>query len=173
MRDYSPYWGSRMRESLVVGATRVLALAAVALVGMAIIGLIQMAGEKGPPQPETAPATSQPSEPETPPVPASETRNGSALDDDDKLAMYNAHEMVNRQLRDPDSALFDDQRYAIETPTVLVHRENGVPVEVCGLVNAKNGFGGYTGDEAYVVNVKTGFVILPATDEIVRAACPR
>jgi len=52
-----------------------------------------------------------------------------------------AKAMVQGWLRDPDSAQF----IGVHT----VHR-NGVKA-VCGFVNARNGFGGMTGNEAFVV----------------------
>ena len=45
------------------------------------------------------------------------------------------------RLNDPKSAVFED---------VFVSRKAGPPV-VCGLVNAKNSFGGYAGRERFVV----------------------
>lgn len=47
---------------------------------------------------------------------------------------------VRRVLRDPESARFGNM--------VAAQSSQG-PLTVCGWVNAKNGFGGYTGDEPY------------------------
>lgn len=51
-----------------------------------------------------------------------------------------AEESVRRQLRDPDSARFS---YG---PIPFVFPEQGL---VCGEVNARNGFGGYTGNQMF------------------------
>lgn len=48
--------------------------------------------------------------------------------------------LLAKKLRDPDSAKFDRD---------YVSYKSGAPV-VCGTVNAKNGFGGYSGAERYV-----------------------
>jgi hypothetical protein len=53
---------------------------------------------------------------------------------------------VRRQLRDPQSAIFRDlsatnDRKIGQSPAGLV---------VCGYVNAKNGFGGYTGEKPFI-----------------------
>lgn len=47
---------------------------------------------------------------------------------------------VKRALKDPASAIFGDMKAA---------QLNDGRMQVCGLVNAKNGFGGYTGDEPF------------------------
>lgn len=47
---------------------------------------------------------------------------------------------VEDRLRDPDSAKFD----------VLYTSDKSGIVVVCGVVNAKNGFGGYAGDEEFI-----------------------
>lgn len=52
---------------------------------------------------------------------------------------------VRMVLRDPDSAKFG------RTNSYADRKLNGVPVKVaCGSVNAKNGFGGYTGNKNFV-----------------------
>jgi hypothetical protein len=51
-----------------------------------------------------------------------------------------AHAAVKAQLRDPASALFDQEQPALLFP------EQGL---ACGRVNSKNGFGGYAGAEMY------------------------
>ena len=50
-----------------------------------------------------------------------------------------AEQVVSSQLRDPDSAQFDpfDLRFHLVSSGMIV----------CGTVNAKNGFGGYTGKQ--------------------------
>ncbi|HEY5085771.1 MAG TPA: hypothetical protein VII66_00295 [Gemmatimonadaceae bacterium] len=54
--------------------------------------------------------------------------------------VYEAKAEVTRQLKDPESAQFSD---------VTAHVVGGVVV-ACGYVNAKNGFGGYTGQTEFV-----------------------
>jgi hypothetical protein len=51
-----------------------------------------------------------------------------------------AHDAVRQKLKDPESARFKED-------DLEVMPEQGV---VCGKVNAKNGFGGYTGAQEYV-----------------------
>jgi hypothetical protein len=51
-----------------------------------------------------------------------------------------SEESVKQKLKDPDSAQFKDVRF---------YSGSGIPV-TCGQVNAKNGFGGYTGFERFV-----------------------
>jgi hypothetical protein len=48
---------------------------------------------------------------------------------------------VQERLRDPGSARFD---------AIAVHDRGGGKVVVCGLVNSKNGFGGYAGDTPFL-----------------------
>lgn len=93
------------------------------------------------------------------------------MDRDDKHAIFDAHTLVEAQLRDPDSAVFDDQRSWLEPPNVLVRRIAGTPVIVCGWVNAKNGYGGMTGDEAYIVDLRNSSAVIEANAEQVRALC--
>jgi hypothetical protein len=54
-----------------------------------------------------------------------------------------AHDAVRELLRDPVSANFREDVNVLGE----VYPEQGV---VCGSVNSKNGFGGYSGDEPYV-----------------------
>ena len=56
-------------------------------------------------------------------------------------AEVQAKEGVKSILRDPESARFSSLR---------AYRQLGGQLVVCGYVNAKNGFGGYTGDEAFI-----------------------
>lgn len=51
-----------------------------------------------------------------------------------------AQEAIKSQLKDPYSAVFED--------IYLGKAENGAPV-VCGTVNAKNSYGGYTGKKKF------------------------
>jgi hypothetical protein len=54
--------------------------------------------------------------------------------------------LMKEKLRDPDSAQF----YPL-TVQVLGYKDGHQLFEICGMVNAKNGFGGYTGKEAFVL----------------------
>ena len=56
------------------------------------------------------------------------------------MMMENAKATVKGQLRDPDSAKFSNVR---------VSSKMGVTI-VCGLVNSKNGFGGYNGNMRFM-----------------------
>ena len=58
----------------------------------------------------------------------------------DSWLMVLAQEAVEAKLKDPDSADFRD---------IKVHHV-GTKTAVCGEVNAKNGFGGYTGFERFI-----------------------
>ncbi|WMT90159.1 hypothetical protein [Pelagibacterium sp. H642] len=51
---------------------------------------------------------------------------------------------VRNELRDPDSARFD---------TMLAEKGSDDLTSVCGFVNAKNGYGGYTGMVPYLGNL--------------------
>ncbi len=57
----------------------------------------------------------------------------------------NARELIREKLRDPKSAVFSQIR---------VSRRSGSPI-ACGLVNARNGFGGMTGNQRFVSNGAT------------------
>ncbi|MBX7450388.1 hypothetical protein GR927_20575 [Mycolicibacterium sp. 3033] len=57
---------------------------------------------------------------------------------------------VRKGLRDPDSARFSDWKahaVAGPAPRGLPYSDGDKVFEATGLVNAKNGFGGYSGDE--------------------------
>ncbi len=63
---------------------------------------------------------------------------------------------VRSKLKDPTSPLFGDMKAVIKNEAVTV----------CGIVNAKNSFGGYTGDQQYIGVItgrkgsKQGFFVL-------------
>jgi hypothetical protein len=60
-------------------------------------------------------------------------------------AVYAAHSAILKTLKDPDSAEFnsrDGEAYSLN--------EDGSPYAVCGEVNAKNSFGGYTGEKVWI-----------------------
>jgi hypothetical protein len=58
---------------------------------------------------------------------------------------------VRAFLKDPDSAKFSG-------PVLAAKRPNG-DIEACGMVNAKNSYGGYAGDSPYVATLRNGKVI--------------
>jgi len=53
-----------------------------------------------------------------------------------------AKDVVGKQLRDPDSAIFSDM-------TVYPEREDRATI-ICGYVNSRNGFGGMTGPQRFI-----------------------
>lgn len=68
-------------------------------------------------------------------------KNSTSIDPTkDRLWIAQNQELIGRRLRDPDSARFSGS---------FVSRSSGGPV-VCGYVNAKNGFGGYSGPIRFV-----------------------
>jgi hypothetical protein len=63
----------------------------------------------------------------------------------DAQAIERAKIAVRKNLKDPDSAKFSDIFRKSQT------NKDGVPVDlICGRVNAKGGFGGYTGANPFV-----------------------
>lgn len=60
------------------------------------------------------------------------------------IAIYNAKQAVEARLRDPGSAEF--RNVGVYWPV----RSVKTPQAVCGEVNGKNGFGGFTGYQAFV-----------------------
>lgn len=66
-------------------------------------------------------------------------------DDDAKLS---AEKWVRATLKDPDSAKFSGL-YVVRVPGK--DKIGGQTLYTCGWVNARNGFGGYTGDSRFVV----------------------
>lgn len=56
-------------------------------------------------------------------------------------------ESVKGKLKDPESARFG---------LMLATRRQGDPIKVCGYVNAKNSFGGYTGNEIFLGVLTSG-----------------
>lgn len=73
-----------------------------------------------------------------PPSPSIEHGEPYTLDKNDTSAI---EEGLRRSLKDPDSAKFGNMQAA--------KMSNGI-IGVCGLVNAKNSFGGYTGMKPYI-----------------------
>jgi hypothetical protein len=64
--------------------------------------------------------------------------SSTAFADDEVITRAQAS--VSENLRDPDSAQFSD----------MVALKNGRDTIVCGFVNAKNGYGGYTGRKRFI-----------------------
>ena len=94
---------------------------------------------KAPPAPQLAAMITQPTLP--PPAPAQQ----------DDPAIQAAKIAVAKTLKDPPTAVFSDLKRATR-PNV-----RGEPTDtVCGLVNAKNSYGGYTGPRGFVYFVGDG-----------------
>lgn len=64
--------------------------------------------------------------------------------------MAAAEDAIRRELRDPESAIFRD---------VMAGQGPGGPLVVCGYVNARNGFGGYVGEEIFIATIANGAVL--------------
>jgi hypothetical protein len=57
---------------------------------------------------------------------------------------------VKQALKDPDSAQFSDWTASESAPAAgVAHYANETDYSASGMVNAKNGFGGYDGNQAY------------------------
>lgn len=77
--------------------------------------------------------------------------------EEDREMISQARVLMRRRMKDPESAQFSD---------VMVVRASGKPI-VCGDVNAKNSFGGYTGRKGFVMpkgGVPIGEEDLPQKD---------
>jgi hypothetical protein len=59
------------------------------------------------------------------------------------------HEDVRNSLRDPDSAQFTQWKAWEVGSSTMPHGPDGEVYSAAGLVNAKNGFGGYVGNTPY------------------------
>ncbi len=70
-------------------------------------------------------------------------------------------DIVRSQLRDPDSAKFS-------SVTVIGEGENRI---ACGWVNSKNGFGGYTGDQPFMLRGKRLWISDSASPDMVGTCC--
>lgn len=62
--------------------------------------------------------------------------SGATSESSDERSIRMAKEAVIKQLKDPSSAIFEGMRVTS-------------PGEVCGVVNAKNSFGGYAGSKRF------------------------
>jgi hypothetical protein len=70
--------------------------------------------------------------------------------DDQQDVISTCQDSVKKMLKDPDSARFDDWTAWDVAPVVgVAHYVDEKDFSAKGMVNAKNGFGGYTGDEPY------------------------
>lgn len=83
---------------------------------------------------QSAPTDSRQAEPPQPDTVALRERA-------DRQLVRDAERVMRSRLKDPESARFE---------SLIVARFSGAPV-VCGHVNAKNGFGGYTGPKAFML----------------------
>jgi hypothetical protein len=72
------------------------------------------------------------------------------------IAIQRAEEQIKAGLRDPDSAQFSNER---------AHEDQRFGMVVCGLLNAKNSFGGYVGRRRFYAWVYTASVIVNVDDE--------
>jgi len=83
--------------------------------------------------------------------------------------VYAAHSEILKTLKDPDSARFDPQdgqAYSLN--------KDGSLYAVCGEVNAKNGFGGYSGEQAWIYVIPKNTVYTQesgATPKMVQRDC--
>lgn len=79
----------------------------------------------------------------------------------DKVAIDTARRTVTSQLKDPDSAKFS------QLVRKLAPNARGEPTDViCGSVNAKNSFGGYTGSRPFVFFVERAEVTMAEGDPV-------
>lgn len=102
--------------------------------GITVLGLIGLALEPSPPAPSAVEAAKR-AELDS----ANARRQAEALAD--RMLLSDAKERMRGRLKDPESAKFTE---------VIVARVTGKPI-VCGYVNAKNSFGGYTGPKGFVM----------------------
>lgn len=82
-------------------------------------------------------------------------------------------ELVKQHLRDPESAIFDGQANwtDAETPVIISRTSDGGVRAVCGRVNGKNGFGGYAGEQVYIVDFERDFISASATISEMQTHC--
>ncbi len=81
---------------------------------------------------------------------SSRFRDLGSLSSQEHAYIISETDVLKRRLRDPDSARFRD---------LHVSRRSGSPV-VCGQVNARNAFGGYSGFERFVSASAGGIIVL-------------
>lgn len=80
---------------------------------------------------------------ETQPDPQIDLKAQQRREDEDFI--FYSQQEVTKRLRDPESAKFSN---------AIISRKTGSPI-VCGFVNSKNGFGGYTGAQRFISAGKT------------------
>ena len=73
------------------------------------------------------------------------------------MQVMTAERAIKASLKDPDSAVFSDS----------VFREPGA---VCGYVNARNSFGGLTGNKGYLVDTESGAILIEGSTKGFSAA---
>lgn len=107
-----------------------------AVTAVAAIVVVLFSNTKGPSQEPTAAVEVKP-----PAKPATAAGSAGKLSPAKEVTWIRVNkELLMAQLRDPGSAQFSDVRVSYKA---------GGPV-VCGLVNAKNAFGGYTGSRRFI-----------------------
>jgi hypothetical protein len=65
--------------------------------------------------------------------------------DTDPIYREQGEALIRERLKDPDSARF--------TQEVVHHGPDGSPTALCGQINGKNSFGGYSGPHLFAVDV--------------------
>lgn len=70
-----------------------------------------------------------------------------------RQAVFDAHQTLRGQLKDPDSAQFDPH-----DGSGYSFNSDGSLYAICGAVNARNGFGGYVGQQAWVYVIPKNIV---------------
>lgn len=78
-------------------------------------------------------------------------------------SVADAQRAVRAELKDPDSAKFRGVK--------LEKGDDGKPYAYCGWVNAKNGYGGYTGENYFIYNFKKGKVAIVPPELASPALC--
>ena len=123
---------------------------------------------------QTDGGTAMAAKPPPPPSSAEIERAPGYVRPADPQALAAAKQVVTGKLKDPESAKFVDMRRKT-TPNM-----KGEPTDVvCGRVNAKNGFGGYTGNKPFVyfVGDKSSIsseedITLAGVPSVIRNFCP-
>jgi uncharacterized protein len=100
----------------------------------------------------------RPSQLKTGPVPAPQRKWSPYQINEARKQM--AREVVQERLKDPDSAKFGDTMFAGQA-------DDGV-LEICGEVNAKSSFGGYTGMSPFFISTEIGVLL---DDGLARRDC--
>lgn len=92
----------------------------------------------------------------------------AALDESDTIVFNEGRSVITKDLKDPDSAKFRNE-YIIRNPSNKTW--------LCGEINAKNGYGAYTGYTRYIVGkVKqkiVSFLESNGEDEVMDSMCDK